>query len=206
MAAGSHTSRGRARRRRRTMAVVAVIAVVGWLAYATVNIMAPTQGDRSATVDAVISLAPQQNRLPVAQELIAAGVSDTLLISYFAHDSLNHRPGTGQGDHIKRLSTYCDEDGAVETICFTPTEDATIGEVHAIDDIAAEHSWEAVTVVTDSFHTFRTRYILAQCLHDDLQVNVVFAEQDLSPMQWVWHAVYENAAFIKAVWQTSTRC
>lgn len=37
-------------------------------------------------------------------------------------------------------------------------------------------------------------------------VNVVFSERDLSAAQWGWHIVYENVAFLKAVFQTSFRC
>lgn len=206
MAAGSKVRRGRSRRKGRTVVALAVIAVVGWLVYTTVNILAPAQGERTAPVDALISLAPQQHRLPLAQELIAAGASDTLLISYFDHDPMNDLPPAGQQDDVKSLAEQCDADADSRIMCFTPEEDATIGEVHAIEAIAHEHSWGRITVVTDSFHAFRTRYLFNQCMPDDIEVNVVFAKLDMGPAQRAWRAVYENAAFVKALWQTTTRC
>lgn len=45
----------------------------------------------------------------------------------------------------------------------------------------------------------------AQCVGDDVHVNLVHADPELNVFQWAWHLVYENAAFIKTLWQTVTR-
>lgn len=182
---------------------IAIVAVIGWLAYATMNIVSPSRGDLNQRADVVVSLAPQQHRLPLAQQLVSGGVADTLLISYFDHDPMNSL-STTEGD--APLSRYCEEDNANGVMCFTPEENATIGEAHAVSHLAEEYSWGTVTVVTDSFHAFRTRFIFEQCLDADVDVNVVFSEKDLTLSQWAWHIVYENAAFLKAAWQTATRC
>ena len=57
-------------------AAVAVV-LIGWLIYATVNILHPTQGELQGRSDAVVSLAPQTHRLSTAQELISDGMAET---------------------------------------------------------------------------------------------------------------------------------
>lgn len=178
--------------------------LVGWLVYATVNILNPSQGDVQARSDAVVSLAPQSRRLPTAQELIGNGVADTLVVSYFDHDSLNFDSGASADD--MPLRTYCESEAAYEIVCFTPEENATIGEAYAVAGMAREQSWEALTVVTDTTHVFRARFILDRCLGNDFDVNVVVAERELTASEQVWHVVYENAAFFKAAWQATWRC
>lgn len=207
MASRSETAAKHPRRRGRALKIiggVTVVVLIGWLIYASVNIVAPSQGDRQAQSDAVVSLAPQEERLPTAQQLVADGVADTLLISYFGHDPMNNIAASTDG--LMPLSNYCEPGEEPEIVCFTPEEDATIGEAYAVANIAKERSWTSLTLVTDPFHAFRTRFIFNQCLGDDFQVNVVYPERDLSFTQWAWHVVYENAAFVKAAWQTATRC
>lgn len=178
--------------------------VLGWLIYATVNILHPAQGNLDARSDAVVSLAPQFHRLPVAQELIQAGVADTLVISYFDHDPLNFDLDASVGS--MPLQDYCEAEASFEIVCFTPEENATIGEAYAVAEMGVERSWESLTVVTDTTHVFRTRYILDRCLGASFDTNVVVAERELDASEVAWHTMYENAAFIKAVWQAAWRC
>ncbi|HEY4577810.1 MAG TPA: hypothetical protein VIG67_08165 [Yaniella sp.] len=181
-----------------------MVVLIGWLIYATVNILHPTQGQLQGRSDAVVSLAPQTHRLSTAQELIGNGMAETLMISYYDHDPLNGSSGASEASGL--LSTYCDSDPEYEILCFTPEENATIGEAYAISNTAHQRSWESLTVVTDTTHAFRTRFILNSCLGNDFDINVVVAERDLSASELAWHAVYENAAFAKAAWQTTWRC
>src|SRR5690625_7935580 len=91
----------RPRRRRRAWKIVGgvtAVVLVGWLVYASVNIVAPRQGNLQAQSDAVVSLAPQEQRLPTAQQLIADDVAGTLLISYFGHDPMNNDAASTDGD------------------------------------------------------------------------------------------------------------
>lgn len=179
-------------------------ALVGWLVYATLNILNPSQGDVQVRSDAVVSLAPQTYRLPTAQELVSDGVADTLVISYFDHDPLNFSSEGSSAD--MQLKAYCEAEAAYDIICFTPEENATIGEAYAIAEIAGEQSWESLTVVTDPTHVFRTRFILDRCLGGNHDLNVVVADREHSAPEKAWRIVYENAAFVKAVWQVTWRC
>lgn len=197
----------RARSRRRVWKIiigVTAASIISWFVYATVNILNPAQGQLQTRSDAVVSLAPQIHRLPLAQQLIDGGVSDTLVISYFDHDPLNLT--SDASTEGLPLQTYCESESSHTIFCFTPEENATIGEAYEIAAIAEEHSWNSLTVVTDTSHVFRVRFIFEQCLGEGLDVNVVFTTRDLTVSEWAWHAAYENAAFFKAAWQTVQRC
>lgn len=193
-------------RRMRLKMIGSLVAVLisGWFIYASVHIVYPVQGDLQIRSDAVVSLAPQYDRLPMAQQLVDDGVANKLVISYFDHDALNG--GLDANSELPTLSSFCDPEASQEIICFTPEENATIGEAYAVSKIAGEESWDSITVVTNSYHTFRTRFIFERCLGNDLAVNVVYVDRDYKVSRWVWHVVYENAAYFKAVWQVMTRC
>lgn len=180
--------------------------------YATVNILSPAQGDRYTPRDAVVSLAPQTHRLSAAQQLVRDGIGDTLVISYFDHDPLNYLPHdplnlrSGQAADTPPLQNYCETSQEYRTVCFTPEENATIGEAYAISQLAKDQAWESLTVVTDPTHAFRTRFIFDQCLANDLDITVVVSDRDLEPSDRLWRATYENAAMVKAMWETLWRC
>lgn len=199
------TKSGRTQRSWRGVKVaggVVAALLAGWVVFASVNIVSPSQGTLSNRSDAVVSLAPQAHRLATAQELVEAGKAETLVISYFPGDVSIGDPS------IPRVSVseFCEDGGDEGAMCFTPEENATIGEASAIRDIASTEGWESLTVVTSEYHAFRTRYIFEQCLGDGVDVNIVFPEAELSTARWGFHLVYENAAFLKAVWQTTMRC
>ena len=207
MTSHSNVAGGRFKPRRLGLKIaggVVSVLIIGWIVYATVNILNPSQGELQTRSDAVVSLAPQSHRLPTAQQLISNGVADTLVISYFDHDPLNLDPGAS-ADAVP-LHAYCESEASYEIICFTPEENATIGEAYAIAAMARERSWESLTVVTDTTHVFRTRFILDRCLSGEFDLNVVVAERELTTPELAWHAVYENAAFFKAAWQATWRC
>ena len=170
----------------------------------TVNVLFPSQGEVQTDRDAVVSLAPQVHRLATAERLMDAGHADTLVISYFEGD-VSGRDADGTYAEIP-VSEYCESDQRGENVCFTPEEIATIGEAFAVRDIAQANSWDALTVVTSKAHAFRAHHIFERCLGQEIDVNLVYADPDLNVAQWGWRVVYENAAFVKAIWQTSTRC
>lgn len=170
----------------------------------SINIVSPVQGDLQSRSDAVVSLAPQTHRLPLAEQLVEGGNANTLVISYFPGDvSIGH---ASAADTRVPVSDYCEPAGRQGILCFTPEESATIGEARAVRDIVQAESWDSLIVVTDQYHAFRTRFIFEQCLGSDVDVNVVFFERDLSVARWGWHIAYENVGFLKAVFQTTFGC
>jgi uncharacterized SAM-binding protein YcdF (DUF218 family) len=93
------------------------------------------------------------HRLAEGRRLIAAGVSDTLVIS----DGLD--PGWAEA------ASLCERERAV---CFTPDPYSTQGEARWIAQEAAERGWDSVVVVTSTYHVRRTRMIVERCYHGRL--------------------------------------
>jgi len=54
--------------------------------------------------------------------------------------------------------------------CVDPDPMSTFGEALALDRLASEHGWDAVTVVTSDFHVARTRWQFSVCTDVDVVV------------------------------------
>lgn len=50
-------------------------------------------------------------------------------------------------------------------------------------------------MVTSEYHAFRTRLIFDRCIEPNVDVNVVFADAQMSPLDWLSHIVYEQVAY-----------
>jgi uncharacterized SAM-binding protein YcdF (DUF218 family) len=61
--------------------------------------------------------------------------------------------------------------GDPDVLCiFEPEPETTVGEARRVAELADEHGWDHVTVVTTRFHTTRARVLFRQCLGDDVSV------------------------------------
>ncbi|HEY8103888.1 MAG TPA: YdcF family protein [Gaiellaceae bacterium] len=114
--------------------------------------------DEVATADAVMVLAGQDNRLPVAVELVRQGVAPVLVIS----DGLDR-----SWPEANRL---CREGDPERVICIRPEPYTTRGEARLAGRLARERNWDSLVVVTSRFHLFRTRLLFERCFHGDLAV------------------------------------
>lgn len=193
------------RRRLRGILLSLVGLLVCWLLLISANVLFPAQERSEPGVDAVASLAPQFDRLPTALRLFEQADPNVLMISYFPHDSYMEEAGIA-GEGAAPFASYCDDTAGDRIVCFTPEEESTLGEALAIRDMAETASWESLTVVTSKYHAFRTRLIFNRCLGSDVDVSVIYADTDLSTSQWLWHVAYENAAYAKALIETTFRC
>jgi uncharacterized SAM-binding protein YcdF (DUF218 family) len=63
--------------------------------------------------------------------------------------------------------------------CIDPDPVNTFGEARTVAALAADRGWSQVTVVTEPFHTTRSRLLFQRCL--DLPVRVVATEPDPGP-------------------------
>lgn len=190
---------------RRFRLAVYFVLVSGWLLFVTINVVAPTQSEPSNNIDAVVSLAPQYDRLATAEQIFYETRASHLLVSYFPNDRYLAGPGTGEED-IELVATYCMHTAPAHVTCATPEHATTLGEASMINAVADTGSWEAMTVVTSKYHAFRTRLILDRCIDSDLRVEVVFSEVHLSAALWLRYIFYENAAYLKAQLETLFRC
>lgn len=187
-----------------------VVLVVGWFLFATASIYKPYQGDVDTRTDAIVSLSPPPYRLPLAQELYADDRADHLVISYVPMNLENHSAEWAAA--WEPADSYCEDgsgDSGEHVWCLSPEDISTRGEALAMQELAEEQGWDDVTVVTSKSHVFRTRFIFQQCA-GDVDINVVYPEPDLtvkeSGQSWGVHIVYENAAFFKAIYETTFKC
>lgn len=189
----------------RRWVVLSTVLVAAWLTYVTSNIIFPGQTEPGGQIDAVVSLAPQHDRLATAEQLFLDSGASDLLISYFPNDRYLVGPGLEE-EHLEFVGTYCTSADPTYVTCATPEDATTLGETAMMNAAAQVEDWQALTVVTSQYHAFRTRLILDRCLSTELQVNVVFSEADLNVSLWLRFIIYENAAYLKAHIETLMRC
>src|SRR5699024_11724553 len=128
MTASSTRTRPQTQRTRGSLKIfggllVALLAV--WVLFASIHIVSPSQGELQSRSDAVVSLAPQSHRLPLAEQLVEDGNAETLVISYFPGDVSGG--GSGAAETRVPVSDYCETAGREGILCFTPEESGTIG-------------------------------------------------------------------------------
>ena len=190
---------------RRVLPVVCLALVAVWLIFVTSNVVAPVQSESGDNIDAVVSLAPQYDRLVTAEQIFYETGAGHLLVSYFPNDRYLAGPGTGEED-IELVAAYCTHADPAHVTCATPEQASTLGETAMINAVADTDSWESLTVVTSKYHAFRTRLILDRCVDTDIHVDVVFSEVHLNTALWLRYIIYENAAYAKAQIETIFRC
>ncbi len=190
---------GKALRAYAIVTAVALLVPVGFISWHAAN---PPQGEvRKA--DAIVSLAPYFDRLPVSYALFHEGAADQLVISWeqSRYDGTDPLFTTDQLEY--RL---CTSTTAHDVTCLRPEPSTTLGEVLAINRLASQGDWSTVTVVTSRYHAYRTQFIMDRCLTPGLDVELIYSEPDLNALEWIWRVAYENAAMVKALVETSTEC
>ena len=124
------------------MVTLATVSVFLFITYAD---------DPAARADAVIVLAGNKQRLPVALELMRRHVAPTLVVSD-GLDPLN-----------PRAKQVCTTPQAFPVLCPKPDPFSTRGEARLIAELAAEHGWSSIVVVSSRFHLFRARLLIERC-------------------------------------------
>jgi hypothetical protein len=152
--------------------------------------------------DAIVSLAPGKSRLPAALELMRNGIAEELAVSW--HGSSPAAP-LSLPANSQFEQELCRGERPANILCFVPEPDSTFGEALIVKELARVNKWESITVVTSRYHVFRSDYIFEQCL-PDVSVQVVAAPTDLNLGEWIFHIAYENASFVKALFDVSGEC
>lgn len=134
----------------RTAVPVVVLAALG--AVVTRLFVLPAQPTIERTDAVVVLDGGKGERLRRALELVEAGVTDTLVLSNVHRRE--HAPGRGP---------RCGRDDTLTVICFRPRPPTTAGEARTVAELAAQHGWEHLTVVTSTYHVLRSRVAFHQC-------------------------------------------
>lgn len=132
------------------------LVLVAALAVASVPLFILYDDDEVTRADAVVVLAGEKRRLPVALELIERGVAPVLVIS----DGLD--PRWTQANRLCRFG------GPVKVVCARPDPYSTRGEAQLVARLARERGWDSAVVVSSRFHLFRARMLFERCFDGKL--------------------------------------
>lgn len=128
------------------------------LAVTSVPLFILYDDDRVAKADAVLVLAGENQRLPIALELVERGVAPVLVIS----DGLDPR-----WTQANRLCRFGDP---ARIVCLRPEPYSTRGEARLAGRLARERGWDSLVVVTSRFHLFRARTLFERCFDGRLDL------------------------------------
>jgi uncharacterized SAM-binding protein YcdF (DUF218 family) len=103
--------------------------------------------------DAVFVLAGSSKRLPVALNLVRAGIARTLVVS---EDSEANDKARYTLCHAPKPKRYT-------LICSMATPFSTRGEAELIGHMATAHAWHSLVVVTSRYHLYRARLLIDRC-------------------------------------------
>ncbi len=160
---------------------VALGGLVVWVVVGLPFFVFPTVDVVQKHADVVLVLGPPvQERVEVAERLLAEGRVDTALVSV---------PGSEYQWNVQALCARSD------VICFTPDPSTTRGEARALRTYSAEHGWTSAVVTTMPAHIARARSIVARCFSGRLSM-VEDAEGPFNGIAYQY--AYQTAATVKS--------
>lgn len=139
----------------------------------------------TSPLDAVIVLAGSSDeRLPVAQRLVADVAAPVLVVSW------TDTPGNISADALCREASF----PSSSLVCFRPAGLDTRGEAEVIGKLVKANGWNSIAVVTSSYHVPRSQTLIQQCT--DSTVNMAASKPDLDSMEWLRRFVIETGGLI----------
>jgi DUF218 domain-containing protein len=141
----------------RKLLLLVVVLVVVFYALGAYLFLARHDDALDGRADAVVVLAGDRGRLPVALDLIRAGVAPVLVVSedeYWSDEARFNLCKEG------RLT-------GAQLICRYPVPDSTRGEVRFVSQLAKDRGWRRLVVVTSRYHLFRTERLFTRCMDAD---------------------------------------
>lgn len=134
-----------------------MIVLAAVLAVASVPLFILYDDDEAGRADAVIVLAGETGRLPVALELLERGVAPVLVIS----DGLDPR--------WTKANRLCRFGERRRFLCARPSPYSTRGEARLAARLARQNGWRSLVVVSSRFHLFRARRLFERCFAGELR-------------------------------------
>lgn len=171
------------RRLRRTAAGFCIVVVIA--AAAGYPVYVRPQIDPIRKADAVFILGgPGYGRYPLGLELGTQGWAPTVVVS------------NPNGPRDPWLTEQCAHPQTFQLICFVPEPPTTKGEGRELRQLAAEHGWRRVIVVTFRPHISRARSVLRRCF--DGELIMVEPADRLSTERWVLEYIYQTLGYMRA--------
>lgn len=169
--------------------LIVLVLFVAWLVFGYLVIGNPTV-DHPRRADAVVVLGPsyETGRVDEALSLMRQQVASNLVVSI-------------ANERDVQVTPFCHEPQAgFKVTCFHPNPNTTRGEAEYVRDLARQHGWTSVVVVTSTYHISRARMIFERCL--DGRLYMVAARRGMSAFSWAYQYVYQTAAYVKAALQS----
>jgi uncharacterized SAM-binding protein YcdF (DUF218 family) len=107
---------------------------------------------------AVVVLAGDRDRLPLARRLVEAGVAKTLVVS---EDSASNDPARYALCHGQKPKKYT-------LICRIAAPSSTRGEARMIASLAEQNHWLSVVVVSSRYQLYRASVLGSRCTNAKL--------------------------------------
>jgi hypothetical protein len=162
---------------------------VAWLVVGYLVIVDPTV-NHPRHADAVVVLGPpdENGRVATALDLVHRGVTSNLVISVMS-------------ERQRRAKSLCTTPQPGFTVtCFQPHPSTTRGEAEHLRDLARQHGWHSIIVVTSTYHVSRARVIFDRCF--DGPLYLVAARRHISIVDWAYEYLYQTGGYVKAALQS----
>lgn len=141
------------------------------------------QGDEPRTADAVYVLGPATpERFAEGVALIEAGYSNDLVVT------VSENPD---------MQEFCEQEQPYDLYCVFPEPVTTGGEAQKLAQLAEQHQWESVMVVTMRSHMTRAEILFNRCFTGD--ISMIDEGRPVTFVSGVYQFFYETAAFVKNV-------
>jgi uncharacterized SAM-binding protein YcdF (DUF218 family) len=110
-----------------------------------------------------------------------------------------------QRGYLRFLCRTASSGTAPAPLCFVPDPLTTQGEARAVRQLAADHHWTRIVVVTPTYHVTRARLLFTRCLAGTgTRVAVTDSGTTAGTRKLLFEFVYQSAALAKA--RLSDRC
>ena len=165
------------------------VLFVAWLIAGYLVIVDPTV-NHPEHADAVVVLGPpdENGRVDTALDLVHRGVTSNLVISVMS-------------ERQRQAKSLCTAPQVGFTVtCFQPHPATTRGEAQHVRDLARQHGWRSIIVVTSTYHVSRARMVFDRCL--DGPLYLVAARRHISIFNWTYQYLYQTGAYVKAALQS----
>ncbi|WP_188547817.1 YdcF family protein [Rhodococcoides trifolii] len=172
------------------VAITVILGAVGYVLFTRASI------DPIAKADAIIVLGGEHDgREAYGIALAEQGVADTVVLS------------DPYGPHDKTFQKWCASSSEKVTVfCEKPVPSTTRGEAIFTQELARQHGWKHVVVISWQYHLPRARYIFGQCFDGTVTMRAVPRTYDFSLAEWEFTYLYQLAGFVKAAVQGSSSC
>lgn len=148
-------------------------------------------------VDAIVVLGVPNERLGHALELVDRGYADVLVVSSPDPSVAPSRVPWTCREHDLGDTLDLGNGHEVTQYCFTPSPFDTRGEAQYVSELAEEHGWDEVMVVTYRTHVSRARWYFERCA-PNVEASFIGITRPWQPGRVLERFAYETGAWMKA--------